>query len=158
MTQEKPKMITWGAIIKAVIVVLGVLLTLYALQTHLESTINNIVNDEQFIKKVASHVQPYVIFDANEAIHIDGGAMQYLEKIEVKIEKREGSIVPVKINVIPKHHLAYPPLIETLGAERFMFTPTPKRGNSHQWIYECEVQHWEKHATKPISFRLEILR
>ena len=144
-------------LVAAIGVIFGVA---FAVHEIVDRRIEYAMNNEQFIRKVAMHVRPYAIFDANEVIHHDGGAGQYLylEKIKVETGTRKGSIIDVKIIVTPKHHLAYPPLIETLGAERFIFTHIPKRGKGHQWLYECEVQQWEEHATKPISFRLEILK
>ncbi|MHC4171790.1 MAG: hypothetical protein ACYTBX_08590 [Planctomycetota bacterium] len=116
----------FGGVLRLALSIAVILPVVFGILEFLDWRIRDAMNDEQFIRKVASHVRPYVIFDANDAIHVNGGAMQYLEKIEVEIGTREGSIVPVKINITPKHHLSYPPLIETLGAERFMFTPTPK--------------------------------
>jgi hypothetical protein len=100
--------------------------------------------------------RPYVIFDVNSSILVDGGAMQYLEKIEVEQTGPQNGTIPIKIVVTPTHHLAYPPLIEKLGAGRLIHTPNPKRGTGHQWIYdELEVVHWESDKV-PIHFRLEI--
>ena len=164
MTQEKSKIPTWGTIIKTVIVVLGLLLTLYALQDHLNNSIRRIVNDEQFIKKVASHVRPYVIFDANETIHVDGGAMQYLEKIEVKevatvskVGEEESHVAELKIIVTPKHHLTYGPIIEALGELRSIIIYEPKRGVGHRWIYQALIRPPYGGDIKTQKFRLEIL-
>ena len=83
--------------------------------------------------------------------------MQVLEPIKVKIGKEEGTL-PVTIIVTPKHHLAYPPLIENLGVGRFVRNPNPKRGPGYQWIYELEIAFWKTTDKTPASFRLEIIR
>jgi len=127
-----------------------------AIVLGINELIDRRIENEQFIRKVAANIRPYVIFDANESILVDGGAMQALEQIKVEIGTEEGTL-PVKILVTPKYHLAYPPLIEKLGAGRFIYTPNPKRGPGHQWIYEFEVVHWRADET-PVCFRLEILR
>ena len=165
MTQEKSKIPTWGIIIKTVIVVLGLLLTLYALQDYLNNSIRRIVNDEQFIRKVASHVRPYVIFDVGGTIHVDGGAMQYLEKIETKevaTVKKEGEeeshVYELRIIVMPKKHLAYSPLIETVGELRSIIIYDAKRGIGHQWVYQALIRSPYGGDIKTQKFRLEILR
>lgn len=157
MAEEKSKTLTWGTVLKGVVVVLGLLLTLWALQSHLESTIRGIVNNEEFIRKVASHVRPYIIFDANEAIHVDGGAMQYLEDISVQKSKPWDTGAHLQIVITPKEHLSYAPLLDYLSSGRFILRPTPNRGRGHRWIYEFDVVHWEEDAGKPMLFRLEII-
>lgn len=138
---------------------IGIILAVsFTVSQVIDSRIEQAINDEQFIRRVSSHVRPYVIFDVNSSILVDGGAMQYLEKIEVEQTGPQDGTIPIKIVVTPTHHLAYPPLVEKLGAGRLIHTPNPKRGTGHQWIYAgLEVVHWETDKT-PISFRLEILK
>ena len=151
--------ISASTIMKTIALIIAVVVGIYGSIQFIDVRIEHAVNDEQFIRRVSSHVRPYVIFDVNSSILVDGGAMQYLEKIEVEeTGKKDGTILPIKIVVTPTHHLTYPPLVEKLGAGRFIHTPNPKRGTGHQWIYaELEVSHWEADKT-PISFRLEILK
>ena len=153
-----PDKISVSTIMKAIVLIIAVVSGIYGSIHFIDVRIEHAVNDEQFIRRVSSHVRPYVIFDVSSSILVDGGAMQYLEKIEVKETGTRDSTIPIKIVVIPTHHLAYPPLIEKLGAGRLILTPNPKRGTGHQWIYdELDVVHWEEDKT-PISFRLEILK
>jgi hypothetical protein len=165
MPGEESKTLTWGTVLKGVVVVLGLLLTLWALQSHLEGIIRSIVNNEEFITKVASHVRPYVIFDACGTIHVDGGAMQYLEKIEVekagtvrKAGEQESHIDELKIIVTPKFHLTYAPLVEALGELRSIIIYDPKRGVGHQWIYQALIRPPHGGDIKTQKFRLEVLR
>lgn len=139
-----------------VLVFLTAIGLIIAIVLGINELIDRRIENEQFIRKVAAHIRPYVIFDVNESILADGGAMQALEQIKVEIGTEDGTL-PVKIVVTPKYHLAHPPLIEKLGAGRFIHTPNPKRGVGHQWIYEFEVVHWEEDET-PVCFRLEIIR
>ena len=133
-----------------------------AIVLGINELIDRRIENEQFIRKVAAKIRPYVIFDVNSSILVDGGAMQYFERIEVEHGTRDvatpqGKIATptLKIVVTPTHHLAYAPLIEKLGAGRLIHTPNPKRGTGHQWIYdELEVVHWESDKV-PIHFRLE---
>ncbi len=153
-----PDKISTLTIMKTIALIIVVVAGIYGSIQFIDVRIEHAVNDEQFIRRISSHVRPYVIFDVNESILVDGGAMQYLEKIEVEKGTKDGDITPVTIVVTPIRHLAYPPLIEKLGAGRFIHTPNPKRGTGHQWIYdELEVVHWETDKI-PVCFRLEILK
>jgi len=153
-----PDKISASTIMKTIVLIIAVVSGIYGSIHFIDVRIEHAINDEQFIRRVSSHVRPYVIFDANSSILVDGGAMQYLEKIEVEKGTEDGALIPVKIVVTPTRHLAYPPLIEKLGAGRLIHTPNPKRGAGHQWIYdELEVVHWESDKT-PVRFRLEILK
>lgn len=156
------KRISVLTILTTIGVIIVIVSGIYTLGQYVDNRIKHTVNDEQFIKKVASHVRPYVIFDENETIHVDGGAMQYLEKIEVEqvVRKAEEQSLPgFNIIITPKSHLAYAPLLETITPT--MFYVTHKRGSHHQWIYELtagwtvEGPDGEK---EPSRFRLEILR
>ena len=143
-----------GAII---VVVAGI----YGSLRFIDGRIEHAVNDEQFIKKVSSHVRPYIIFDLNGSILVDGGASQYLEKLEVEeadSKFNDNYDHTIKIVVTPTDHLAYPPLLEKLGAGRIMLTPNPKRGNEHQWVYDnLDILHYDEDEI-PVRFRLEILK
>jgi len=148
---------TVKVVLAIIVSIVTVVAAIYGFEAFIDSRIERVVNGEQFIRKVSSYVRPFVIFDGEGAVLVDGGACEYLEKLEVLEGKKDGNIIPVKITVTPKHHLAYPPLIEKLGAGHFMDSPNPKRGTGHQWIYECEVLHWENDPI-PARFRLEILQ
>lgn len=142
------------AVVVAISVILGVGFGIFQL---IDNRIEQAINDEQFIRKVAANIRPYVIFDVNESILVDGGAMQALEKIEVEKETGDSPLLPVKVIVTPKYHLAHPPLIDNVGAGSIILAPNPKRGHGHQWIYEFEVKYWQDSET-PVCFRLEIVR
>jgi len=150
---------------KTIALIIVVVAGIYGSIQFIDVRIEHAVNDEQFIRRVSSHVRPYVIFDVNSSILVDGGAMQYLERIEVEHGTRDvatpqGKVATptLKIVLTPTQHLAYAPLIEKLGAGRLIYTPNPKRGTGHQWIYdELEVVHWEDDKV-PLHFRLEILK
>ena len=46
-----------------IVPLLTVFALIYAFQAYLDNRVKNIINDEDFIRKVASNVRPYVIFD-----------------------------------------------------------------------------------------------
>lgn len=150
---------------KTILQIAALVSIVYGSMLFIDSRIEHATNDEQFIRRVSSHVRPYIIFDVDSSILVDGGAMQYLEGIQVEHGTRDvatpnGKIATptLKIVVTPTRHLAYAPLIEKLGGGRLIHTPNPKRGAGHQWVYdELEVVHFESDII-PVRFRLEILK
>ena len=161
MPDKKPT----STVMKSILLIIAFASSIYGSIRFIDSRIEHATNDEQFIRRVSSHVRPYVIFDVNSSILVDGGAMQSLERIEVEhgtrdLDTPQGKVATptLKIVITPTRHLAYAPLIEKLGAGRLIHTPNPQRGTGHQWIYdELEVVHWESDKT-PVRFRLEILK
>jgi len=100
------------AILGVIVVIFSIIAGLYGLEKYIDSCIDQAINNDRFIKKVASHIRPFIIFDAKGTIHADMGAMQYLERIEVDTEYSLG----FKIIITPKHHLIYEPVLEKLRA------------------------------------------
>ncbi|MBW8042278.1 MAG: hypothetical protein FVQ85_20080 [Planctomycetes bacterium] len=151
---KMPDKISVSTIMKTMVLIFAVLSGIYGSIRFIDSRIEKIVNDEQFIRKVASYVRPYITFDENESILIDGGAMQHLESIP-KVSKKDKNY---QIIITPKDYLAHAPLIETFGLSRYDILS--KRGRGFQWIYDLHylgrTVGVEEHPT--ICFRLEILR
>jgi len=166
-TKESPR--RWSFLrhvyefVAAIGVILGVGFAVYQL---IDSRIERAINDEQFIRRVSSHVRPYVIFDAT-TIHKDGGAMEYLEKmpgVEVTAQTsknenpEETHDTQLEITITPKEYLAHAPLIEPLGGLRSMIVYDGKRGTKYQWVYTVLVRPPYGGDIKTQKFRLEILR
>ncbi len=154
----KAFMVIVGAIIAAIAAIAGI-------NSYLDSRIERVVNDEQFIRKVSSQVRPYVIFDAT-TIHKDGGAMEYLEEIEVEVtgqtyknvNPEEKHDYLLEITITPKQYLAHAPLIEPLGGLRSMIIYDGERSTKYQWVYTVLVRPPYGGDIKTQKFRLEILR
>lgn len=144
------------AVIVSLITIVG---GIYGLSRYIDSRIEHFVNDPKFIRKISTNIRPYVIFDENETIHVDMGAMQYLEKIEVDASlKNKQFDAKLKIIATPKEHLAYAPLMENLSIENIQI-PLPERGRGHQWIYNLYLlDRFGGGVQEPMRFRLEILR
>jgi hypothetical protein len=140
------------------VVAAGVILALlFGVNAYVDSRIDDAVNDIKFIRKVASNVRPYMIFDESATITVDAGAMQYLEEAP-KIEMDDHNL-PDKIIVTPAEHLARAPLIEVLN--KYHMTFKAERGRGHQWIYTTWVHGTltsKEVELPPARFRLEILR
>jgi len=154
----KAFMVIVGAIIAAIAALAGI-------NSYLDSRIERVVNDEQFIRRVSSQVRPYVIFDAT-TIHKDGGAMEYLEEIEVEVtgqtyknvNPEEVHDYQLEITITPKQYLAHAPLIEPLGGVRSMIIYDGERSTKYQWVYTVLVRPPYGGDIKTQKFRLEILR
>ena len=153
------KQISISNSLKTILPIMGVVGGIYAFTRFIDFRIEHAVNNEQFIKKVASHVRPYVIFDEDGAIHVDGGAMQCLEEIEVEQTVKEGRLKHLKFIVTPKSYLANAPLLEIYSL--ITFYTTNRRGSGHQWVYELTPAasiSGPDNIKEVHRFRLEILR
>lgn len=137
----------WKWVITTILAIIGLVISL------------SIINTTKYANR------PYVIFDAI-SIHKDGGAMEYLEKIEVEVtgqtwknvnpeEKHDDQL---EITITPKQYLAHAPLIEHLGGLRNMIIYDGKRGTKYQWVYTVLVRPPYGGDIKTQKFRLEILR
>jgi hypothetical protein len=147
----------------AIIVILG---GAFGVVEFIDWRIEQAVNDEQFIRKVASNVRPYVIFGVDESILVDGGAMQYLEQICVETKgetwenakPEEKNVCELKIIVTPKSYLAHAPLIEPLSGLRDIIIYDGERSTGYQWTYEVLIRPPYGGDIKTQKFRLEVLR
>lgn len=136
-----------------------------AIVLGINELIDRRIENEQFIRKVAAHIRPYVVFDAT-TIHKDGGAMEYLEEIEVEVTGQAWENVKpeevhddqLEITITPKQYLAHAPLIEPIGGLRSIIIYDGKRGTKYQWVYTVLVRPPYGGDIKTQKFRLEILR
>ena len=146
--------ITAGAIVLGTFALLGIFSTPFAVQSYLNNKIDERVNDPVFIGKVATQVRPSVIFNSSGSILADLGGMALIDRIEVSgfptnLEEK------LLVDVFPKQHLAFPPLLESIdGANWFIKT---KRGNGYQWSYELSLETSEQEP-KEFRLRMEIVR
>lgn len=139
---------------------IAIIVAIVSFNQCIDSRINSAMNDEGFIRKIASHVRPYIICDSNETILVDGGAMQYLQgppKIIFNKKNPEDGLLMV---VTPKDYLHQAPLIDSLCLCNFLISS--QRGKGLEWNYDMEylggVQHWEDDEKPVHKFRLEIIR
>jgi hypothetical protein len=81
---------------------------------------------------VANEVRlPFVIFDEDKSIIADIGAMNFIDKIEIKKDKHKEVS---EIIISPKKFLAIPPILESLDVHIPFENPT--RGNKFDLIYK----------------------
>jgi hypothetical protein len=146
-------------IISAIITVIGGIATLgFYFNDNIEKKIEAKINNPEFLKKVAAEAQlPFVIFNEDESIIADTGAMKYIEKIEVK---KTGNRDITEIVISPSQHLSIAPLIESIGPE--LEFNEPIRGKNFDWIY-IPVEYasrWQDSfagTPPPIKFKLQLI-
>ncbi len=148
------------AFLTALTTVLAIIAGLYALPKFIDSRIDKAINNTEFVRKIASHVRPYIIFDTNETILLDRGGWQYLKekpKVIFADKDLEGDF---QVIVTPKDCLHQAPLIESLCTCEFIISW--QRGKGFEWIYYLDFVeatiHWEEGKNPLHKFRLEIIR
>lgn len=130
---------------------MGLAAAIYGFNAYVDSRVEKLVATKDFLEKVAAHVRPSVIFDADESILIDAGGLQYLERIEVPKNKK--GAFPTQILVTPKRLMPEAPLLTCL--DPIWFKITPHRGKGIAWAYRLEARG-HMGGFEPIRFRLEI--
>lgn len=143
-------------------VVIGVLAFLFAIFIHVNRSIDKKIetklSDPEFLRKVANRVKlPFVIFDEDNSIVVDTGAMGIIDEICIKkADRNEVS----EIIVSPKKYLAVAPILESLDPKiEFQY---PIKGDKFDFIYKrVEMANvWANtYASKPPKsrFRLQVI-
>ena len=132
------------------------LVGLYALNGHIGNIVDQKINNPEFVNKISEKARrPIVIFNQNESILVDNGAMKYIDKIKVISNKEDTE----KIIVSPKSHLKVAPLLESLDAD---YVINVERGKKFEWIYTLGsigrlLLESSAESTKEQRFRLEIV-
>lgn len=111
-----------------VIVIIG---SLYGLHKYLDWRIEVKVKDPKFLNKILRALIPSLIFDQNETIISDDGAMDYIVDFSVKLNKNTKDVEKITINTnkfLPKE-----PLLESLDTE---YKIEFKRGAKNVCIFE----------------------
>jgi hypothetical protein len=105
------------------------------------------------------------VFDAKGTIHYDGGAMEYLAKIEVQKSGtvtydggKEWYVNELEIVVTPKQYLSHAPLIEPLGGQANMRIYDGERGEGYEWVYQVLIRPPYIKNIETQKFKLEILK
>lgn len=108
MTPDKTKS-SFLNILNVTLAVFTVFGTIYGVYNYIDWRIDQKINTTKFIEKIASNVRPSVIFDSQESIEIDMGAMQHIENIKVTLSN--DSRFPKEITISPKRYLAHAPFL-----------------------------------------------
>ena len=140
-------------IIKAVFGILLIFGSLYGIYSYVDWRIDRKINSPAFIHKIASNVRPSVVFNSEESIEIDLGAMQLIENI--KVTPSEESRFPKTITVSPNQYLAHAPFLSSL--DKVEFHMQIERGKKYDWVYHLVLSSHPDYINKT-RFRLEILQ
>lgn len=133
---------------------------LYLLDYRIQSEVESIISDENFLNRLIAQLHPYVIFDENNSILIDKGGMSHLDSITVEKEmfKEDTSIgeVPIRIKVYPNKHLETAPLLQSIdtGDE---YSIKVNRSEKFSWKYELYLIDFMT-PRRSNRFRLDIIR
>jgi hypothetical protein len=116
------------------------------------------IRDPEFIRKVALEIRlPTVIFDENDRILFDSGAMEYIEAIHINKHPEKGL---TDISITPKKFMPIPPILTPL-TDGISFHD-PIRVGKLDWQYKSEVKSvllLQGSGEKlPMKFRLEVIK
>ena len=147
-------------VVKAVVVITALASLIFGVPAFIDSRIDQRISNPDYIRQVASHVRPSLVFDATGSILIDLGAVQYIDNITTADVHPIGSApqfrFPSEIIVSPKQHLVHPPRISSFDAVQFEVVV--ERGHRFDWKYNLK---WIGHSGQPpdpTRFQLDILR
>jgi len=136
------------AVLEVVAILLGVFFGFYALDSYIDNKIEKKVESADYIRRVASNVRPYVIFNTKGTILTDAGGMQYIENIRVEGEQ------DLHIVVTPKLLLAHAPLLNCI--DEYKYTQNVVRGSKYDWEYNLHL-YMSTGGNEIPRFRLEII-
>jgi len=143
-----------------VVTILAAVFTMFTYFTNsIEAKIEGKLKDPVFLRQIVSRIRlPFIIFDENESILVDTGAMKYIDAIEV-IRDKDNDIRDIKIS--PKTFMALTPIIESLNSEiEFL---NPERGKKFDLIYKAVwpsiliSKDFPEGKKTALSFKLEII-
>jgi len=140
-------------ILKAFVSIVGIFIALYGIYSYIDWRIDHKINNPEFIRKIALNVRPAVIFNSQESIEIDMGAMQFIENI--KVIPSNDPRFPKEIIISPKEYLAHAPSLSTL--DEVEFSIKVERGKKFDWLYHLHLEKYFS-ETKMSRFRLELVR
>ena len=148
---KSPKINIWQ-IFAALGVLFGLAVALITFGTYIDSRVRKIVYEDEFIKKVAKHVRPSIIFDSKGRILIDIGGMEYIDKITV-IPRPDDH--PNKVIVTPKKYLVIAPIL-TVQDGSVAASIKSERGTDLDWEYNIEYISGPLTSQTITQYRLEI--
>ena len=122
------------SIVSAVVGIIALMLAIFIqFNNSINQKIDQKLNDPSFIKKVADEVRlPFVMFNDNESIIANTGAMNYIEDFKIKKDKNQNI---TEILVSPKSFMAIPPILESLDDKDIKFEE-PIKGEKYDLIYK----------------------
>jgi hypothetical protein len=143
-------------IIVGVGTIAGIIVLIFAFNSYVDSRIVSQLNNADTISKISSKLRPYMIFDENETIINDNGAMQHIEQLSIKRDEKTKEVL--EITITPKSFFKSEPIMERLDHSVGFVV---KRGKRFEVIYEVNAPDYliAQDARQPGKslFRLEII-
>jgi len=141
--------------LKVIGIIIGIIAGLLAYENHIERNIRQIVNEDEYISKIARQVRPSIIFNSKGSILNDMGGMQYIDNISVE---QSDSTRPPKIVFTPQEFMVTAPILESMTPRYYNISA--ERGNGIDWVYTMDltVEGKTPYVIPTEKFRLEILR
>jgi len=139
-------------IIGSAIAVILVIASLFAVDQYFEYKIERTVKSDAVIKILQSYVRPSMIFDQNETISSDQGALKLIEEYKVSLDN-QGFVKTITIS--PKEPNTFPlitPLDRTVN-----YSLNIVRGKKFDVIYQLEVMNYTKPRAASSLFSLEMI-
>lgn len=152
-TRTKLRYFIWPIVV-GVGVVLGIFVSIFALENKIEKIVLEKLKDPVILKEVAYYLRPSMTFDQNGTILSDSGAGKFVKELKIVMGKYE----PETIILSPTEHLNAAPILESLN---YTFTYSAKRINSSDWQYSLRSPNYlliEGPGLKEWIFRVEIIR
>lgn len=145
-----------GLVFGAIAVLAMVFGAYHGLNWYIDYRIDNKISHPEFRSSVARSIRPSVIFNENNSILADMGAMAFIDNINV--DKHDRGLIT--ITVTPKKFIAVPPVLECLDA--LVEIAEIKRGTKYDLVYELKEVDFLVMSSpgniKNVRFRLELLR
>jgi hypothetical protein len=158
MTNDKKSF--WDDAWKKVAFFAALIASLFGILLFIYQSVNIITNNDKFLNKLASKINPYIIFDSNERYLKDGGAMEYL-KDDIKVIKglhpdyNDSLKAPVQIVIRTRKLLSFEPQINCLDGENEELIKV-KRGKNTTWVFD--LSGWLSNNPGGIdTFRVELI-
>ena len=126
---------------------------LYGFHAYLDYRIAAKIRDPRFMAELAYSLRPVVIFDSNNRILADQGALRFIESI--KVIRGSSSPGVSSIVVTPKRFLAVAPLLESLDDPALEIKA--ERGEKLDWVYTLVNKQVFGNELTTNRFRLEVL-
>jgi hypothetical protein len=145
---------------KTILEVIGVVMVLAAawaaLSAYIDSRVDDRIHDPGFLAQLSRTLRPSVVFDSDERILADLGAMQYLKALSVTPATDSS---PLQITIEPAEFLGVEPVLESLDHDAVI---QAQRGKGLSWVFTVRdyafLELESSPTSGPVRFRLEILR
>ena len=137
-------------IFKVIVSIFGLAASIYGFVKFIDSRVKRVIQEPKFLKDLSSSLRPFAIFDEQERILVDRGAMYFIESIEIRMNTSEN--LPNKIIVHPNQHLDQAPILIPLDTD--MSTVKESRGKKFDWVYDIEYHGYNEKEQRKYSIEI----